>query len=341
MTTRSPINALKGRLVAALFMSGALAGAALAQTDSTPPSAAQSLSCLKPPSATLSYPEKHRLDRTCGFIRLHFSKPDAEPRVEELSNTAREDMQDLVYCHVGAYRLPCQQPQDGTVSAVQEFQFDNSMLDEAPVPEDAAPSAALCIVMPRRDPDRLDTLTREMHHVMAEATFTGDGTQAPEVKLVYSSGNKRLEAAVIERVQAYRMPCRTGQEKPQTMELRFTFVPYGHRQTVLKREAFALAEFLGFMQGAQQLQAYFDFSTMNCLFKLHFTNFGPARPNRVREVGAHDPNRTVFLKWLGERQIAFASDRQANELFGTTLQVEVPCGKLDLAPAAAAAAPGS
>lgn len=335
MKKQSRINADKGRLLAAFFM--AAAGLAQAQTDITPPSPAHALACLQTPKQALQYPARHGLDHTRGFmrLRLHFWKPDAEPRVEVLANTAREDMQDLVYRHVGEYRLPCLQPQDGTVSAVQEFRFDNSMLDEAPVPEDAAPVAALCIVMPRRDPDRLDTLTREMHHVMAEATFAGDGMQPPDVRLVYSSGNKRLEAAVIERVQAYRMPCRTGQEKPQTMEQRFTFVPYGHRQTVLKRETFPLAEFLGFMQGAQQLQAYFDFSTMNCPFKLHFTNFGPARPNRVREVGAHDPNRTVFMKWLGERQIAFASERQANELFGTNLQVDVPCGKLDLGAAPA------
>ncbi len=331
MKTQSRINAVKGRLLAAFFMAAAAAGAQ-AQTDATPPSPAQSLACLQMPKQAPAYPAHHALDRRHGFmrLRLHFEKPDAAPRVEVLANTAHEDMQDLVYHHVGDYRLPCLQPQDGTVHAVQEFSFGNSVLDQPPVPDENGTGERLCIVTPRHDPDRLDTLTREMHHVMLEATFTGDGTQPPAVKVVYSSGNKRLEAAMTERVQDYRMPCRTGQEKPQTVEQLFTLVPNGHRQTVLKRESFALAEFLGFMQGAQQLQARFDFRSMNCPFKLHFTNFGPARPNRVREVGAHDPNRTMFLKWLGERQIAFSSDRQANELFGTTMQVEVPCGKLEL-----------
>ena len=332
MKIRAPQAGGGRRLLAAILLA-CTSAAALAQTDITPPSPAQSLACLQTPKQALPYPARHAQDRARGFmrLRLHFDKPDAAPRVEVLANTAREDMQDLVYRHVGEYRLPCLQPQDGPVRAVQEFQFINSVLDEPPVPDGQAQRAELCVVMPRRDPDRLGTLSREVNHVMVEATFSGDATQPPAVKLVYSSGNKRLEDAVTERVQAYRMPCRSGQEPPQAMEQLFTFVPYGHRRTLLKRESFGLAEFLGFMQGAQQLQAHFDFRTMNCPFKVQFTNFGPARPNRARVAGAHDPNRTPFLKWLAERQISFPSKVQANELFGATMQVEVPCGVLDLA----------
>ena len=327
---------MKGRLVAALFMSAVLAGVAHAQTDSTPPSAAQSLSCLEQPSSNLSYPEKHRFDRVHGFmrLRLHFEKPDAAPRVEVLSNTAREDMQDRVYRYVADYRLPCLKPEDGTVSAVQEFNFSNSAVEALPVPEAPQRRQPFCIVMPREDMESLSSLSSAVQHVVASALFMGKGDQAPEVKLLHSTGDKRLEAAVVERVRAYRMPCRTGQEEPQVMRQQFTFVPAGHRRAVLKTEAFTLAAFLGMTQGARQLSAFFDFNTMNCPFKVNYSILGPSLPNEVTTGGARDPNRVPFLRWLRERQLAFSSQRQANELFGQTLQIQVPCGQLDLQPAA-------
>lgn len=328
---------MKGRLVAALFISAfaALAGSAQAQSDHTPPSAAQSLSCLKQPSSTLSYPEKHRFDRIHGFmrLRLHFEKADASPRVEVLANTAREDMQDRVYRYVADYRLPCLKAEDGTVSAVQEFDFSNSSMEALPVPETPQRRLPFCVVMPRKDMDRIMTLSRNVEHVVLAATFTGDGEQAPEVKVLHSTGDRAVEQDAIERVKTYRMPCRTGKEEPQVMQQRFTMVPAGHRRYVLKQEAFNLVEFLSMTQGAQQLKANFDFGTMNCPFKVNFTLYGPALPNEVHAGGKRDPNRAPFLKWLSERQIAFGSDKQANELFGQTLQIQVPCGRLDLDPA--------
>ncbi len=340
MTTRSRITAKKGRLLAAFFMSAALGGATQAQTDNTPPSAAQSLSCLRQPSSTLSYPAHHRFDRSHGLmrLRLHFEKPEAPPRVEVLANTARQDMQDRVYRYVEDYRLPCLRPEDGTVSAVQEFSFSNSTMEELPVPEAPQRRMPFCIVLPREDMQRLSSLSSEVQHVVASALFMGKGDQPPEVKLLYSTGDKRLEAAVVERVQAYRMPCRTGQEEPQVMSQQFTFVPAGHRRLVLTQEAFTLVDFLGMTQGARQLSAFFDFNTMNCPFKVNYKILGPSLPNEVEAGGPRDPNRVPFLRWLRERQLALRSERQAKELFGQVLQIQVPCGRLDLKPAATSSA---
>lgn len=339
MTTRSRINAPKGRLLAAFSMAAALAGGAQAQTDSTPPSVAQSLSCLSKPSSRIEYPAQHRLDRGSGFmrLRLHFEKPDAAPRVEVLSNTAREDMQDRVYRYVADYRLPCLKPADGTVSAVQEFHFSNTDMEDLPVPEAPQRRLAFCIVMPREDVRPIQSLSSQVQHVVASAVFSGKGDQAPEVKFLHSSGDKRLEEAVIERLQAYRLPCRTGKEEPQALHQQFTFVPVGHRRFVLKHDAFTLPAFLGMTQGAQQLKVFFDFNTMNCPFKVNYTLYGPALPNEVEVGGESDPNRVPFLKWLSQRQLAFSSDKQARELFGQTLQIQVPCGQLDLQPDAAGA----
>lgn len=326
---------MKGRLLAALFLWAGLTGLAQAQTDSTPPSPAQSLGCLKRPDGTISYPAHHRFDRSHGFmrLRLHFEKADAAPRVEVLANTAREDMQDRVYRYVADYRLPCLKAEDGTVSAVQEFDFSNSSMEALPVPETAQRRLPFCPVMPRKDMDRIMTLSRSVEHVVLAATFTGDGEQAPEVKVLHSTGDRVVEQEAIERVKTYRMPCRTGKEEPQVMQQRFTMVPAGHRRYVLKQETFSLVEFLSMTQGARQLKANFDFNTMGCPFKVNYTIYGPALPNELRVGGKRDPNRAPFLKWLGERQIAFGSDKQANELFGQTLQIQVPCGQLDLDPA--------
>lgn len=340
MTTRSRIEARTGRLLAAFFFSAGLGAAAQAQTDSTPPSAAQSLSCLRQPSSTLDYPARHRFDRSHGLmrLRLHFEKPDAPPRVEVLANTARQDMQDRVYRFVDDYRLPCLKPEDGTVSAVQEFNFNNSSMEALPVPETHQRRRPFCIVMPREDMRSLSSLTNEVQHVVASALFVGKGDEPPEVKLLHSTGDKRLEAAVVERVQTYRMPCRTGQEEPQVMRQQFTLVPAGHRRMMLSREAFTLVDFLSMTQGAQQLSAFFDFNTMNCPFKVNYTMYGSSLPNEVSVGGVRDPNRVPFLQWLRERQLNFSSQRQANELFGQTLQIQVPCGQLDLKPAAASGA---
>ncbi|MGM9516342.1 hypothetical protein ACS5PK_18980 [Roseateles sp. DB2] len=339
MKTQSRIKAKTGRLLAAFVISAALGGAAQAQTDSTPPSAAQSLSCLRLPSAALSYPAKHRFDRSHGLmrLRLHFEKPDAAPRVEVLANTAREDMQDRVYRYVDDYRLPCLRPEDGTVSAVQEFNFSNSAMEELPVPETPQRRLPFCLVMPREDMRAPMSLSQQVQHVVASALFSGTGDQPPEVKILHSTGDRRIEEAVIERVQSYRLPCRTGQQEPQVMRQQFTFVPAGHRRFVLKQDAFSLVDFLSMTQGAQQLKAFFDFDTMNCPFKVNYTMYSPALPNEVAVGGKRDPNRIPFLRWLRERQLAFSSERQANELFGQKVQIQVPCGRLDLQPDTAAA----
>lgn len=324
----------KGRLLAALFLWMGLGGLAHGQSDATPPSAAQSLSCLQRPTTTLSYPERHRFDRSHGSmrLRLHFDEPNSAPRVEVLANTARQDMQDRVYRYVAGYRLPCLKPTDGRVSAVQEFDFSNSSLEPLPVPESPTRRLPFCIVQPRKDMQAPHTLSREVAHVVASAVFSGPGEQPPEVKLLHTTGNRALEEAVIERVRSYRMPCRTGGEEPQVMRQQFTFVPVGYRRAVLKQETFPLARFLGMTQGAQQLKAHFDFTTMNCPFKVDYMAYGPSLPNEVRALDRLDPNRVPFLRWLEERHLAFSSEEQANDLFGERIQIEVPCGKLDLDP---------
>jgi hypothetical protein len=218
-----------GRAAIMAVLLGGTGLAALAQTDITPPSPAQSLSCLQRPAEAPRYPERHRFDRGYGLTRvmLHFDKPDAAPRVEVLANTAREDMQDLVFRHLAAYRLPCLRPEDGSVRAVQEFSFNNS--DRAPLAMESTARQEFCIVMPRRQLESPLLLGRDMQHVVIAATFAGDGQQAPEVKIIHSSASASVEKAVREYVAEYRMPCRSGSEGVQGMRQQFSIKPSGAR----------------------------------------------------------------------------------------------------------------
>ncbi len=299
------------------------------------PSPAKSLQCLVQPTKKLRFPAGDPYDRTSRLVRvqLHFEKPDAAPRVELLANTAREDMVELVQEHVSKYRLPCLAPGDGTVRAVQEFNFTNTEMQPLPTSQDS-PAPKHCVVMPVEDmsPPRWPSDTVE--HVMMEFTFDGDGKAAPSTKIIFSTGMRSLEESVREWVDKYRAPCRKAGDPPFIARQNFTFHPPGKTRFVLKREVISLADFLSSTQLPQgeTESIYFDFNTMNCPFLVNYTSRHPHLPNDAVAGSPADPNRLALVKWLSSRSLKFTSKRQANELFNATLQIQIPCGVLDLSP---------
>lgn len=305
---------------------------ALAQTGATPPSPAHSLACLQRPSEALRYPERARYDRASGFmrVRLQFVHPDAAPKVEVLANTARQDMQDLVFDFLRSYRLPCLTAADGQVAVVQEFHFSNSVLDSTPIADPAGHSGESCVVMPRTDPMPSFLSSNEIEHVVVAFVFQGDATAAPEVRIIHSTGDKGFEQLTVSRVNEYRMPCRKPGAPMQAYQQRFTFVPDRAARYAFKRESFGLAEFLAMVKGAKTLKANFDFSTMSCPFDLRIELLAPTLPNEVSSVGPHDSNRVPFMHWMSQLQLDFKSEAQARALFGERLLVRVPCGTLRL-----------
>lgn len=319
--------------VAALVI-GALAGAARAQTEVRERSAAQLLACLVKPDKAPDFPVKNRVDRGFGGMRvlLKFSKPDAAPEVEVLFNSARQDMQDEAYRYLARLRLPCLSPKDGVVTAVQEFSFVNTDREATPLDGgDRAGEPPFCLVMPRRDMRQFDGLGHQnIEHVIATATFTGDGRQPPEVKILHTTGSRRFEAAVRERLAEYRMPCRQGTEAPQSLQQQFSMFPGEKPRYAFHREALGLVEFLRMTREPGQLRAAYDLNTMGCPFKVDFTVYGGALPNEAKARGPLDPNKLPFLSWLAGLQLAFKDEAQANALFGSQLQIDVPCGTLDL-----------
>lgn len=323
-----------------LWVAVAAAAPAEAQTEVGPKSEAQSLACLVKPATPPTYPERHSLDRGVGAMRvlLKFRRPDAAPEVEVLFNSAREDMQDEVHAHLRRYRLPCLTPQDGVVSAVQEFSFSNTDRDPTPMPwERGQGQQPACLVQPRTDMRTPPSprLVDEVQHVVVAFTFLGDGQQPPDVKLLHSTGDKHLDRMVRERVSEYRMPCRQGTEGPQMFRQQFSYRPAGHAQYGFKKEAFSLLEFLRLLKGRQQLKADFDFTTMNCPFKVVYSVYGGNVPNEaVVPRTRPDPNRQPFLAWLAKQQLDFKNESQQRDLFGTQLQIEIPCTALKLGQAA-------
>lgn len=321
-----------------LLMTGMLSACALsafAQTEVVTPSEAQKLGCLVKPAEAPRYPEQNKLDRAQGSMRLllKFSKPDSKPAVEVLFNSAREDMQDRVYDYVAGYRLPCLQPEDGEVSAVQDFSFQNNDLDPTPIPMNAKDRSPLCIVTPRRDLDyQLSLIGRpKAEHLVALITFRGGPEQPPEVTFAYSNASSRYEQAVRERVSEYRMPCRTVQDKPRTVEQRFSMYPATKRRHGFTQERFPLMNFLAMTRDPKRLKAHFDLNTMGCPFSVNFVLGGGGYPHEASVKGRRDPNTLGFLRWLAALEFDFKSEDAANDLWGSELQVDVPCGTIDLA----------
>lgn len=320
------------RFLFAVLLGGCAFGAS-AQTEVVVRSEAQRLGCLVKPDNPPRYPQRNKLDREHGAMRLmlKFSKPDAKPAVEVLFNAAREDMQDQVFDYVARYRLPCLRPEDGEVTAVQDFSFQNNDRDPTPMLVDTEGRPPLCVVMPRRQLDyRMGIGRPETEHLVAEISFKGDGQQPPEVRFSYSRASARFEQAVREWVSEYRMPCRSAQDKPRVIEQRFSMYPDNKRRYGFRRERFPLAEFLAMTREPTKLDAHFDLKTMGCPFKVDFVVGGGGYPNKASVRGRADPNRAGFLAWLQGLQLDFKTEDMANDLFGAELQVDVPCGTLDL-----------
>lgn len=322
------------RLLIAAGMS-LLAGAALAQTEVVPRSEAQRLACLVQPAQPPRYPQRDKLDRSYGAIRvmLKFTRPDAPPAVELLVSQAREDMLKEVLDYVGGYRLPCLQAAEGMVTAVQDFSFSNHDRDPTPMPADTEGRSPLCIVMPRKDLDYnmgpvFGRLKAE--HLVAEITFEGDGAQPPRVKFIHSDASTRYEAAVRDWVAGYRMPCRKTEDPPRTVEQTFSMYPAAKPRYGLTRERFSLVEFLKMTREPAALRGHFDLNTMACPFRVDYVIGGGSYPNQAIIPGPANPNQQGFLAWLRGLQLAFKSEDMANDLFGTRLQIDVPCGTVSL-----------
>lgn len=336
---RAPVlRGLRGALLAGLAGAGI---AVQAQTENvTPLSPAQALDCLQRPTEPMAAPQPANGHDT-GLVRLklRFEAPDAPPSVEVLAATARPAVQRQARHYVADYRLACLRPEDGAVDAVQEFAFigrPHAVLRQpAPVPL-AAPTAATgaCLVRPPRDPAPTRGTDRMLQHVVFSLHFAGDGTQAPQVRLVHSTAPDWVVERMLDWAAGYRMPCRQASDAPVVLQQHFGLGARNVRRYGFSKPVLNLTEFLGMTEQPELLRAWFDFNTMGCPFKVAYKAYGPRLPNVVQGEPPSNPNRAQFLQWLRERQLHFANAQQAGDLFGQTAVIQVPCGVLDLQAAA-------
>lgn len=339
-----------GALLAALAAAAMGARAQPEADDITPPSPAQTLGCLLRPAEPLSVQQNPPNDRNTGLVRLklRFDAPDAPPQVEVLAASARPQVQRLVRHYVESYRLPCLQPQDGAVDAVQEFAFigrPHGVVQQqsalVPLASQADLPSRQCLVRPPRDPAPMRGTGRVLEHVVFSLHFAGDGTQAPQVRMEHSTAPAWAQERILDWAAGFRMPCRQAGDAPAVLRQHFSLGAREVRRYGFSKPVLGLAEFLGMTEQPERLRAWFDFNTMGCPFKVAYKAYGPQLPNLVQAEPPFNPDRTPFLQWLRERQLHYANEQQAGDLFGRTAVIQVPCGVLDLQSAPDAAAPVS
>ncbi|MFG6486274.1 hypothetical protein ACG04R_06295 [Roseateles sp. BYS78W] len=294
------------------------------------------LACLTTPGQPpqFSADEIQRENRATVRLSLRFTAPDAEPEVAVVRGDAPEDMVRRLQAFARLYRLPCLPTGEAPVLAVQEFLFDahglgpvHWSLTATQDPQVAAHAAALrqCVKRPERI-YFLESDPGESINVLVRLVFRS-AEAAPDVRLLYSTLPKAGRVDLLAYLKDYRLPCLPAGAEPFEVEQHFKFS--GRDAATHFGREFPLRQFLGGVKGAQQLQADFDFNTMDCPFKVAWTLGKPAWDNSVGEIGEHNLNRAAFLDWLRGLELALQPDRFQN-LLGSDLVINVPCGRLRL-----------
>lgn len=319
----------------------AATGLAQAQASLVNDEESSPLKCLVQPEGPVNYPRDALKLQQGGMVRvsLSFSAPDRPPEVEVLAQAATEPFLEVVRHRVRQYRLPCLVPSQGPVKAIQTFSFTAKASEpitwSSPREEtDPQRSKTLieCIRTPAAAPDYAGSqMDRDVSNVILRALFVAPD-QPPRLKVVYSSAKPGFEAVALKHFAQYRLPCMEAGSRPVAIQQTFIYRPYGARSAVFK-DTVPLMDFLSNIKGIREQRADFDFKTMGCPFDVAWRLGQPAVPNEVGEIGPRDRNRTEFLAWLAGLRMDLPEAR-FERLLGQVVRIHVPCGSLQLEPAA-------
>jgi hypothetical protein len=323
-------------LCAALLL-GALPSAALANDMTLAPSPA--LSCLTLPARVPDRPEYPAvpLERKEGGlvkVQLEFRAPDKEPRVKLIKGSGLSSrLDDAVTNFVEQYRVPCMQAKDGPVILLQEYNFDPDGRSRvaASTPRDSAdPDRAAqlkCIqhLVPDSIPDypKASLRNEEVGTLLAKMRFTAPD-QPPALEWMAPPAHNRLRVSAERYIAGLRMPClRNG---PVETIRAYQFVIAGGARTVLRD-----APLIELLAGAKDLKtpAFFDFNSMSCPFELRLSYYRPFAENKVQQLDTNVAARRPLLDWLAGLTLDL-KNVPSEKVFGNSLIVTVPCGKLDL-----------
>lgn len=320
-------------LVALLF--GAAPNVALAADMALAPSPA--VSCLTlPPGAPArpEYPPEALERREGGVVRVQlvFRGPDQRPDVKILHSAAVDLLDNVVEKHVRQYRVPCMQS-GGPVTLLQEYAFDpdgrRRVMASATRDDADTARAAQMKCLRHKNADSRPAYPKESLYqeeqgtVLAKMHFTAPD-QPPTMELVAPTPHKRLRISVKDYIAGLTLPClRDG---PIDIIIAYQFVIEGGARTLLKD--IKLLQLLGASKDLAT-PAFFDLNTMACPFDVRLTYYRPFAQNTVQQLDTLNPAREPLLNWLAGMTVNLSDARQLT-LYGNTMIVSIPCGKIDL-----------
>jgi hypothetical protein len=242
-------------------------------------------------------------------------------------------LDDAVTDFVEQYRVPCMQAANGAVILLQEYNFDGdgrSWVMASPTRDSADPQRAAqlsCIqhLVPNSKPTypRSSLRKGEEGTLIAKMHFTA-ADQPPGIEWVAPPPHRDLRIAVERYTAGFRMPClRNG---PVDAMRVYQFVINGGARTVLRDST--LIEFLATAKDLRT-PAFFDLNTMSCPFDVRLSYYRPYTKNGIQQLDTLAPERASFLRWLAEVTLDF-NPAQSLKVFGNSMIITVPCGKLDL-----------
>lgn len=338
----------KGAIGAFLLAGSQLAfpAAAHAQDSTLAPSAA--LSCLTRVAGAPAMPvyppdlfERKEGDQLA--VELEFGRRDEAPGVKFDNELHQYAFRDAVREFVKAYRVPCMA--DGAKPVVLRQQFVFSPTDGrkviAPPLSDRNDIARLaqmkCVVHNRqwtRPPFPRKAAQDEREGNLMVRLRYNDPELPPQVVFLTPIPHRDLRRSIESYAEGLRMPCLAN--GPNEVDILYKFTLFGSARTVLRD-----TNLVQLLAGSKDfaLPATFDFNAMGCPFDVRLTYLRPYMPNKVREIESSNAARRPLLEWMSK--ITYKFDEQVGlKVLGDSINVTIPCGKLDLpGPATTAGAP--
>jgi hypothetical protein len=313
--------------------------ATAAQSFEPVPVAASAPACLANPAGPApELPPLFGKESAVIRVELTFTEPDQPPSIGVTFRKGVDDAARIVREHVARSRWPCL-AKGHVVTAIQEFQFvpgtPGRVIASEPLVTELKYGEMLDCTAQIRSlrPPALDfglEGNRERvipGKVMVEITFSSPD-DAPEIKVLFGDWNRSL-VEVVRRgiISAYRLPCASPQNK-------VVFLRYFHYDgpepppTKRLKQELTLIEFVGLLGDLKQYKNRFELDTMGCPFKVRFSPWMPYAANWVEELGAPNPNRQFFLKWLAGVTLNLPPEIMKTAA-GEPTVVSVPCGLID------------
>lgn len=329
-----PISIGARLLLSAILLAGFVSGAVATETTLAPSPTVACITLTPGRADSIEYPQDllARKDGGSVQVEMKFRRPDEEPQVKVLNDSAFAGLILAVKEHVSRFRVPCMGANDAPVTLRQDYVFDpnshgkvmaSQFQDEA---YDERRSQLACLThttpgsvpyYPRfaQNEDQQGSYLVAMHFYAAD--------QPPEIKWLATSRSATLKKALAEFLAGIRLPCLHG---PIDAIQLYKFTLDGGERTLLKD--MTLKTMVAAARSVPQ-PAYFDFSSMACPFQLRIDYYQPYRYNGVTELDTTSSARKPFLDWLKKVTLNL-SDKENLNVLGEAFVLTVRCGKLDI-----------